>query len=77
MRLQNNLILADAAETKICVLLSISTLLGVSRCMLTGAAWLEPLAVSSSLLSPSTKAGKPGKANRSRKTMMATTKTRH
>lgn len=38
------LILADAAETRICVLLSISTLLGVGLYQLSGAAWLDPLA---------------------------------
>lgn len=43
-RLGDNLILADAAETRICVLLSVSTLLGVSLFMLTGATWLDPLA---------------------------------
>ncbi|UKA56634.1 cation transporter (plasmid) [Arthrobacter sp. FW305-BF8] len=43
-RLQDNLILADAAETKICVLLSVSTLLGVGLYMLTGAVWLDPVA---------------------------------
>ncbi len=43
-RLGDNLILADAAETRICVLLSISTLLGVGLYMLTGAAWLDPVA---------------------------------
>ncbi|MCO4239205.1 cation diffusion facilitator family transporter [Pseudarthrobacter raffinosi] len=43
-RLNDKLILADAAETKICVLLSISTLLGVGIFMLTGAAWLDPVA---------------------------------
>lgn len=42
--LKDNLILADAVETKICVLLSISTLLGVGVFQLTGAAWLDPLA---------------------------------
>lgn len=42
--LQDNLILADAIETKICVLLSISTLLGVGLFQLTGAAWLDPVA---------------------------------
>jgi divalent metal cation (Fe/Co/Zn/Cd) transporter len=42
--LRDNLILADAAETKICVLLSISTLLGVGLYQLTGAAWLDPVA---------------------------------
>ncbi|MGV3713789.1 cation diffusion facilitator family transporter [Pseudolysinimonas sp.] len=43
-RLGDNLILADAAETRICVLLSISTLLGVGLFMLTGFAWLDPIA---------------------------------
>jgi divalent metal cation (Fe/Co/Zn/Cd) transporter len=43
-RLGDNLILADAAETRICVLLSISTLLGVGLYMITGAAWLDPVA---------------------------------
>lgn len=43
-RLQDNLILADAAQTRICVLLSISTLLGVGLFELTGAAWLDPVA---------------------------------
>jgi divalent metal cation (Fe/Co/Zn/Cd) transporter len=43
-RLGDNLILADAAETRICVLLSISTLLGVGLYSLTGAAWLDPVA---------------------------------
>jgi divalent metal cation (Fe/Co/Zn/Cd) transporter len=38
------LILADAAETRICVLLSISTLLGLGLFALTGAAWLDPVA---------------------------------
>lgn len=38
------LILADAAETRICVLLSVSTLLGVGLYQLTGVAWLDPLA---------------------------------
>ena len=42
--LRDKLILADAAETKICVLLSISTLLGVGLYQLTGAAWLDPMA---------------------------------
>ncbi|MGC5309835.1 cation diffusion facilitator family transporter [Micromonospora zamorensis] len=40
----DRLILADAAETKICVLLSISTLLGLGLYALTGAAWLDPVA---------------------------------
>lgn len=43
-RLKDPLILADAAETKICVLLSVSTLLGIGLFMLTGAAWLDPVA---------------------------------
>jgi divalent metal cation (Fe/Co/Zn/Cd) transporter len=43
-RLGDNLILADAAETRICVLLSASTLLGVLLYALTGAAWLDPVA---------------------------------
>ena len=38
------LILADAAETRICVLLSISTLAGLGLFALTGAAWLDPVA---------------------------------
>ena len=38
------LILADAAETRICVLLSISTLLGLGLFALTGAGWLDPIA---------------------------------
>lgn len=40
----DKLILADAAETKICVLLSISTLLGLGLYALTDAAWLDPVA---------------------------------
>lgn len=42
--LHDNLILADAAQTKICVLLSVSTLLGLGLFQLTGAAWLDPVA---------------------------------
>jgi hypothetical protein len=38
------LILADAAETRVCVLLSISTLLGLGLFSLTGAAWLYRVA---------------------------------
>ncbi len=38
------LVLADAAETRLCVLLSISTLLGVGLYALTGQAWLDPVA---------------------------------
>lgn len=37
-------ILADAAETKICVRLSISTLIGLGLSAVTGAAWLDPVA---------------------------------
>lgn len=40
----DRLILADAAETKICVLLSISTLVGLGLFAVTGAAWLDPVA---------------------------------
>jgi divalent metal cation (Fe/Co/Zn/Cd) transporter len=40
----DQLILADAAETKICVLLSISTLAGLALFAVTGAAWLDPVA---------------------------------
>lgn len=38
------LILADAAETRICVWLSASTLAGLLLFQLTGAAWLDPVA---------------------------------
>jgi divalent metal cation (Fe/Co/Zn/Cd) transporter len=38
------LILADAAETKICVLLSVSTLAGLVLYAVTGAAWIDPVA---------------------------------
>lgn len=40
----DRLILSDAAETKICWYLSISTLVGLGLFSLTGAAWLDPLA---------------------------------
>jgi hypothetical protein len=40
----DQLILADAAETRICTLLSISTLLGLGLFAVTGAGWLDPLA---------------------------------
>jgi divalent metal cation (Fe/Co/Zn/Cd) transporter len=40
----DQLILADAAETKLCVLLSISTLAGLGFYALTDAAWLDPVA---------------------------------
>ena len=43
-RLGDRLILADAAETRICVLLSVSTLAGLVLFQLTGAAWLDPVA---------------------------------
>lgn len=42
--LGDGLILADAAETRICFLLSISTLLGLIFFALTGAAWIDPVA---------------------------------
>lgn len=42
--LGDRLILADAAETRICVLLSLSTLAGLVLFALTGAAWLDPVA---------------------------------
>ncbi|GAB4085168.1 cation transporter [Myceligenerans cantabricum] len=42
--LRDPLILADAAETRICVLLSVSTLLGLVAFALTGAAWIDPVA---------------------------------
>jgi divalent metal cation (Fe/Co/Zn/Cd) transporter len=38
------LISADAAETRICVLLSISTLAGLGLYAITGATWLDPVA---------------------------------
>lgn len=40
----DRLILADAAETKICVLLSISTLIGLGLYALIGWTWLDPVA---------------------------------
>jgi divalent metal cation (Fe/Co/Zn/Cd) transporter len=40
----DRLILADAAETRICVFLSVSTLLGLVAFQVTGAAWLDPVA---------------------------------
>jgi divalent metal cation (Fe/Co/Zn/Cd) transporter len=42
--LQDPLILADAAETKICSLLSVSTLAGLILFTLTAHAWLDPVA---------------------------------
>jgi divalent metal cation (Fe/Co/Zn/Cd) transporter len=44
LRLADPLILADAAETRVCVLLSVSTLAGLVLYALTGAAWLDPVA---------------------------------
>lgn len=44
LALGDDLILADAAETRICVLLSVSTLAGVLLYQLTGATWLDPVA---------------------------------
>ncbi len=43
-RLRDPLILADAAETRICVLLSISTLLSLGLYTLVGWPWLDPVA---------------------------------
>lgn len=40
----DRLILADAAETRICALLSVSTLVGLMLFELTGAAWPDPVA---------------------------------
>jgi divalent metal cation (Fe/Co/Zn/Cd) transporter len=40
----DRLILADAAETRICTLLSLSTLAGLVLHAWTGAAWLDPAA---------------------------------
>lgn len=40
----DRLVLADAAETRICWYLSISTLVGLGLHALTGAAWLDPVA---------------------------------
>jgi divalent metal cation (Fe/Co/Zn/Cd) transporter len=42
--LGDQLILADAAETKVCVLLSVSTLIGLGLYAVTGLAWLDPVA---------------------------------
>ncbi|WP_182112430.1 MULTISPECIES: cation diffusion facilitator family transporter [unclassified Actinotalea] len=44
LALADPLVLADAAETRICVLLSASTLAGLVFFELTGAAWLDPVA---------------------------------
>lgn len=43
-QLGDKLILADAAETRFCTFLSLSTLAGVGLYMFTGAAWLDPVA---------------------------------
>jgi divalent metal cation (Fe/Co/Zn/Cd) transporter len=43
-QLADPLILADAAETRFCVWLSISTLAGLVLYAMTGAAWLDPVA---------------------------------
>jgi divalent metal cation (Fe/Co/Zn/Cd) transporter len=43
-QLGDKLILADAAETRICVLLSLSTLIALIVFAVTGAAWLDPVA---------------------------------
>lgn len=40
----DRLILADAAETRVCVLLSASTLIGIVLFTVTGQAWLDPVA---------------------------------
>ena len=40
----DQLILADAAETRICVLLSISTLIGLGLYAIVGWTWLDPVA---------------------------------
>ena len=42
--LHDPLVLADAAETKVCVLLSVSTLAGLVLFTVTGAGWLDPVA---------------------------------
>ena len=42
--LGDNLILADAAETRICLLMSCSTLAGLVAFALTGATWIDPAA---------------------------------
>lgn len=44
LRLGDPLVLADAAETRICALLSASTLLALLAFAVTGAAWLDPVA---------------------------------
>lgn len=43
-QLGDKLIVADAAETRICVLLSLSTLIALIVFAVTGAAWLDPVA---------------------------------
>lgn len=39
----DELVLADAAQTRVCVLLSISTLIALLAFALTGAAWIDPV----------------------------------
>lgn len=43
-RLSDPLILADAAETRLCVLLSVSTLVGLVLFAITGQGWFDPIA---------------------------------
>ncbi|MFC4242948.1 cation transporter [Gryllotalpicola reticulitermitis] len=43
-RLGNRLILADAAETRVCTLLSISTLIALIAFSIWGLAWVDPIA---------------------------------
>lgn len=61
--LKDNLILADAVATKICVLLSVSTLLGVGFSNRPAQPGLTLSADSSSRRSSSTKAAKRGPVN--------------
>lgn len=44
LALGDRLILADAAETRICLLLSVSTLTGLGLYAVTGQTWLDPVA---------------------------------
>jgi len=44
LRLGDNLILADAAQTRVCVILSVSTLVGLIAYAVTGATWIDPVA---------------------------------
>ena len=70
------LILADAAETRICVLLSTSTLIGLVVFSLTGAAWLDPVAGFLIAIFAVKEASRPGTASLSKATM-TTDPTRH